>query len=589
MSPRPSQRFALTVAAGFIALAGSTSAKAACQLARYIELPVSMWGARPIVSTQINGKDAPFILDSGAFYSTISRAAADQYGLKPLALPPGFRLNGINGSTSATMAYVDDFGLAGVTLPRVSFIVGGSDTGQTGLLGQNILGIGDVEYDLPHGAVRLFKASECAIEQLPYWAEGKPVSIVNLELMTATQRHTMGTVTLNGVKLRAIFDTGAPSSILTLGAAKRAGIRPDSPGVRKAGASSGLGTGVTQAWSASFGMLDIGGEQIRDPQIRFSDVRIGMADMLIGADFFLTHRIYVSNKLHRMILTYEGGPLFGLNPKGAVTTDGAKVDMKDTSTAPADAEGFARRGSVSLSNQKPDDAVADYNEAIRMAPKEGRYYRLRATARLTKGQPLLASADLDMAIQLDPKDTEARGIRAALRLGAHDPAGAADDIREIDTLLPPTASRRLRLAQMAENADLPDLALANFSAWLDSHKEDAARPTALNARCWLRGRLNRELDEALDDCNAALRARPGNPAYLDSRALIRLRQGNWGAALSDYDAAIKANPKGGWSLYARGLVKAKMGDAAGARADRDAALAIDPKLTERAKRFGLEG
>ncbi|QJU60575.1 hypothetical protein HL653_10125 [Sphingomonas sp. AP4-R1] len=587
MSPRPSQRLALATV--FAALAVAAPADAACQLARYIELPVSMWGARPLVATQINGKDAQFILDSGAFYSTIPRAAADQFGLKLQALPPTFRLGGVNGTAHASMAYVDDFGLAGVKLPRVSFIVGGTDMGQSGLLGQNILGIGDVEYDLPHGAVRLFKASDCAIEQLPYWAEGRPVSIVNLELMTPTQRHTMGTVTLNGVKLRAVFDTGAPSSILTLAGAKRAGITATSPGVSDAGTSSGLGTGVTRAWRATFGLLDIGGEQIRDPQIRFSAVTLGAADMLIGADFFLTHRIYVSNRLHRMILTYEGGPLFGLNPKGVVTTDGATVDLKDTSAAPTDAEGFARRGSVSLSNQKPDDAIADYNEAIRLAPEEARYYRLRATTRLTKGQPLLASADLDMAIQLDPKDTEAHGIRAALRLGAHDPAGAGEDIKAIDALLPPGAARRLRLAQMADAADLPDLALANYGAWLDSHKEDAARPGALNGRCWLRGRLDRELDGALDDCNAALRMRPGSPAYLDSRAMIRLRQGNWDAALSDYDAAIKANPKAGWSLYARGLVKAKMGDAAGAKADRDAALAIDPKLGERAKRFGLDG
>src|SRR6266404_5216633 len=52
---------------------------AECKLARLVELPVTMDGARPTITAQINGTDALFALDSGAFWSMLTPAAAEQY------------------------------------------------------------------------------------------------------------------------------------------------------------------------------------------------------------------------------------------------------------------------------------------------------------------------------------------------------------------------------------------------------------------------------------------------------------------------------------------------------------------------------
>lgn len=117
-----------------------SAAQAECQITKFLEIPVTMRGDRAIVSAKINGQDAQFILDSGAFFSTLSRASAAAYGLKLEPLPPNFRLMGINGATSASMTTVQSFSLGGATLPKIDFIVGGTDTGQVGLLGQNSSG-----------------------------------------------------------------------------------------------------------------------------------------------------------------------------------------------------------------------------------------------------------------------------------------------------------------------------------------------------------------------------------------------------------------------------------------------------------------
>ncbi|WP_308462204.1 hypothetical protein [Sphingomonas citri] len=310
--------------------------------------------------------------------------------------------------------------------------------------------------------------------------------------------------------------------------------------------------------------------------------------MLIGVDFFLTHRLLVSNATRTMYVTYDGGPLFGLTPHGARTAAGAAIDLTDRAGAPTDAEGFSRRGAVLAANHKLADAIADLDRAVALAPKEARYYRQRAAARLADRQTLPALADLDRAIELAPQDAEARLQRARLRLAGGDRPGATIDLEAADATLAPSSAPRLTLAGLWDRVDRPAAALTSYDAWLRTHPEDARRANALNGRCWARAQLNRDLDAALADCDAALKLAPDRPAYLDSRALVRLRRGELDAALADYDKALRLAPRMAWSLYGRALAAAKAGRADQAARDRSAALAIDPHLTERARRIELE-
>jgi len=582
-------------ATSLIALLGALAAPmppaSKCEAAKIAEFPITMAGRSPMVDARFGDRIARFILDSGAFYSTISRASAAEFGLKVSPAPEWFRLQGIGGDTSAGIAETDTFSLAGIKLPKVGFIVGGSDTGTAGLIGQNILGIADVEYDLPHGAVRLMKTNGCGRTGLAYWAGDKPYTMLELEGNPdgAFRPHTIATVLLNGVKIKALFDSGAQSSLLSLATAKRLGITPDTPGVEFVGNGGGLGTRKVSTWLATFDKIDIGGEAINKPKIRMSQLDLGNADMLIGVDFFLTHRMFVSNTTHRMFITYEGGPVFGLSPKGARSVDGKPLDLTDKAADPTTAEEFSRRGATYASNHKLTEALADFDKAIALAPNESRYVYQRAMARFANHDRSGAITDLDRTIALAPDNSDARLARAEIRLHNGNEAGAREDVKAAEGALAPSSDKRLVVASLYDRLGAPDAALPNFDLWLKSHPEDSNRGAALNGRCWVRGLLNRELDKAMDDCNAALRAQPRDAAILDSRALIRVRRGEWQQAMADYNAALTITPRSAWSLYMRGLVEAKSGKDAQAKADRAAAIAIDPKVADRAKKYGLEG
>lgn len=572
---------------GLLALSpGATRAE--CTLSRYFEIPVTMVGQRPIVTAQVNGRDARFILDSGAFFSTIAEANARDFGLA-VHQAFGARLKGIGGDTSLGIATAREFRIAGQAVPHLDFVVGGSDTGFAGLIGQNILGFADAEYDLPHGVVRMMKSRGCANAGLAYWAGAKPFTMLAIEAMEPHQRHTIATVKVNGVGVKAIFDTGAGTSLLTLAAAKRIGVVPGGPGVTPAGFTVGLGQRRVPTWRAKFATIDLGGEAIRGPTIAIADQPLEGADMLVGIDFFLTHHVYVDNQNRRMFVTYEGGPLFGLEPKRAVDDKGAVIDLTDKAGEPSDAAGFARRGALRAADHGFDAAIADFDRALALTPNDARITFQRALAHLANRQPLLGAADLDRAIELAPTDPEPRLARAALRLQGRDPAGARADLQAADGVLGPSAEARLRLAAMDDAADEYDAALHNYDAWLASHPEDHNRAAALNGRCWARAMLGRDLDKALSDCDAALHLHPGEPAFLNSRALVRLRRGDFDKALADYSLVLVVQPRNAWSLYARGVVERRLGDTAAADADQAAARAINPRIAERARRFGLEG
>jgi gag-polyprotein putative aspartyl protease len=150
---------------------------AACKLGKMAEFPITMTGMQPLTTAQINGRDVEFTIDSGAFFSMLSSASASELDLKTHFAPFGFYVTGVNGNASVSVATVKVFTLAGVPLHDVDFLVGGSDTsgsdtsGSVGLLGQNVLHIGDVEYDLGQGVIRLMKAEDCRRGLLAYWVK----------------------------------------------------------------------------------------------------------------------------------------------------------------------------------------------------------------------------------------------------------------------------------------------------------------------------------------------------------------------------------------------------------------------------------
>jgi predicted aspartyl protease len=289
-----------------------------------------MQGLRVVVTPKINGKEARFALDSGAQINTISSKLAAEQGLKRKTIAETGRLiddeahvdiQGARGAaTSVGLVVAPHFEFAGAKFKDVPLMATDRVADMDGVLGQPFLRGTDVEYNLGAGSVKLVKAEACGGTNLAYWAkDGTAYSVIPLEWIDRDRPMTEAAVYINGVRMRAMFDTGSGWTFITDKAAARAGVNTSDPGVQTIRTYSGIDAGG-QAWIGTFKSIKIGDEEIKNAPLEIGQSISDSYDVLIGADFFLSHHVYVANSQGKIYFTYSGGPPFRVPPPRPATT-----------------------------------------------------------------------------------------------------------------------------------------------------------------------------------------------------------------------------------------------------------------------------
>ncbi len=211
-------------------------------------------------------------------------------------------------------------------------------------------------------------------------------------------------------------------------------------------------------------------------------------------------------------------------------------------------------GTVLSDNDKIDEAIAKYGEAIKYNPAYARAFRNRALAYRRKGEFQRAIDDFARAGKLDPK---------------------ADTFFQIGYTL--------------EFLPVFDAALA-VKAYDQAINLDVTYPWALNNRCYVKAILGDA--SAIADCDMALRQMQNFETY-DSRGFAYLKLKQFDKAIADYNTALSkyedASPHfQAYSLYGRGVAKLRKGDVAGGNADITAALDRDSSMADTMAKMGVK-
>lgn len=199
----------------------------------------------------------------------------------------------------------------------------------------------------------------------------------------------------------------------------------------------------------------------------------------------------------------------------------------------------------------------------------------RGVLRAEGGQDARAVADFGRALRIDPDN-----IQALLERGwVHQGRGAYEAaVRDYDAILAvypnfPLALQRREEALSGE-AGAFRVEIDRLSQEIAQSPNNAA---LLNNRCWVRAINGQELQEALADCDQALRIRPNSANVLDSRGLVNYKLGNFDAALADYDAALGIEDAPHYR-YGRGVTLIALGREADGRAAMAQAIAADAQV-----------
>ncbi len=304
------------------------AAMADCKLLQIAELPVSVIHNRLLMDAQINDRPVKIMVDTGSTYSFLWESEARRLDL-PLQAVTGLHMYGIGGEARVLATNVKHLQIGAFSFKDMNLTVIGTGEGLGKLgaalvLGEDFFSKFTTEFDLAHGAIRLFKPEGCKPEQLVYW--GAPYSLAELQRVGSNVPSITADVTVNDRHIIALLDTGAPTSHISRSASERAGVTPGLNEVAPIGVTGGIAGRTVETWVGTFASFTIGDETVHNVKLRIADLFSadkvvetgsnlarpveGLPSMIIGCDFFLAHRILVLFSEHKLLFSFNHGPIF---------------------------------------------------------------------------------------------------------------------------------------------------------------------------------------------------------------------------------------------------------------------------------------
>ena len=398
-----------------------------------------------MVPVTVNGVSKLLLLDTGGYISQLSPST-----VKELQIPThdsALRLYDVSGNESRSFVIADNLRVGSLVAQRQAMVVSTGDPGGLdGLLSTDLMLRYDIDIDFGSGKMRYFSPEHCP-GKVVYWS---PPAVAAVPITIEDRSSIMIPVKLDGHELKALVDTGATRTTISLETAKRVfDLIPGTPEMAKAGNVNG--DPKLASYTHVFHTLSFDGIDVNNPRVGIIPDRVGSS----GRD--------------------------------QQTGNRALLDTADLTLPP-----------LILGM----DVMRHLH--VYMAFKEKHFY-VSVGSEPSKREEALAL--LGQAIALSPT-----------------------------------------------NANL------------------------LNARCFERGLQKIKLEEALQDCDLALKARPVAAHIIDSKGLVLYQLGRYQNALDTYNESLKLAPEQAASLFMRGHTKTKLGDAVGGGADIAAAKAANPNI-----------
>ncbi len=328
--------------AGLLLLGMASMARAGCTLHVGGDLPLQTDAQRALAKGTVNGQPVVFIVDTGAYMSSMTYPEAKR--LKVKFDGRDYSSEGIGGAVGTVEAHMD-LKLGTVSNPHEAMLIlpmGHMDHDAVGLLGMDLLAQHDIDFNMRDNDLKFLKVQGCSPADLAYWEPGKAVMQAHLEDDGDVRPSILFNVLLNGHLIPAQLDSGAEQSVVTLSAAQAAGA--DLAGAETIHDIGGIGVHRVAAEVARFDTLTIGDETIKNARLVVSDMwkynrvestgtrlgsdshRLWQPRMLLGADFLRAHHVLIVNSMRLMAFSYQGGPIFDVSAPVAATPSPGAAD-----------------------------------------------------------------------------------------------------------------------------------------------------------------------------------------------------------------------------------------------------------------------
>jgi predicted aspartyl protease len=274
------------------------------------ELDIHRRGEQAFVTIAVNGKNLNLLLDTGDFVTSLTPEAATRLAL-PASSEPGLQMTGIGGAYVAPVVEAADVQYLGEHVSNVPFpVLPGSEFRPEehidGLFGANFLSAYEVEMDFPAGKLRFYRHNAGCGSTGPAWV----AQATRLTATNAGHDLLLIPVSINGVELNAMIDTGSEDTSITRDAAQALGLTDAAMRGDQQITEQGLGESTERLHR--FDSISIGSATFARPVLAVDDqespIEANVAtqtaaampvphrgvDVILGANFLFQKRIFVA-------------------------------------------------------------------------------------------------------------------------------------------------------------------------------------------------------------------------------------------------------------------------------------------------------
>ncbi len=259
------------------------------------------------VPISIDGISGSMIFDTGADGSMLTPKAAERLGLvRTAALARGA---GIGGATSVRVAYADKVQVGAGELDGVDFIVADDSRindrigNAWGFLGRDLLSYWDLDLDLGHRRMSLYRPQLCSTAtppwSLPYHSFATSVST------SSPAGPLVVPFSVGSTRLAGLVDTGAAGTLVD-----PRSLAPEQAAALRSRPVSVIGTGARTETGQVGRFSDVAIGPIKEQPIflvglPFKNHGFGddEFDALIGRNLLSRHRVYLAFHAHRVFVS----------------------------------------------------------------------------------------------------------------------------------------------------------------------------------------------------------------------------------------------------------------------------------------------
>lgn len=245
---------------------------------------------------------------------------------------------------------------------------------------------------------------------------------------------------------------------------------------------------------------------------------------------------------------------------------------------------LAARGTAYTAKHDFARGIIDFDESLRLNPKNLVALTNRGAAWLLRGEIDKAIADMDVAITLSPNNPAIFSSRGAMWRQQRQFDKSIADLTEAIRLEPKQSQAYVNRALTWKDAGDYDRAISDLNDAIRINPNDE-KAYGNRGEVW---RLKGDLVQALADLGTQIRLQPKDSFGYTLRGDTYRYMGDLDHALADYNAAEKLEPNAIPMLTGRGLAYEKAGDLVRAREEFKKALSSPDQLRMDSNKVALD-